>query len=107
MATNGIAGSVWDNFSSLTYKELPAVGPVSYFNPITAKGATYDAPGGGRGYYRPASQVSLWATAPFLHNNSMGVYLDDPSVKGRMVQFLDATRRMLWSAKRASRSLVL
>ena len=107
MATNGIGGSVWDNFSSLTYKELPAVGPVSYFNPISAKSATYDAPGDGRGYYRPASHVSLWATAPFLHNNSLGVYLDDPSVKGRMVQFLDATRRMLWSAKRSSRSLVL
>ncbi len=107
MATNGLAGSVWDNFSSLTYKELPAVGTISYFNPISAKSAAYDAPGNGRGYYRPASHVSLWATAPFLHNNSMGVYLDDPSVKGRMVQFLDATRRMLWSAKRASRSLVL
>ena len=107
MATNGIADSVWDNFSSLTYKELPAVGTVGYFNPISATGASYQAPGGGRGYYRPASQISLWATAPFLHNNSMGVYLDDPSVKGRMVQFLDATRRMLWSAKRASRSLVL
>ena len=107
MATNGIGGSVWDNFSSITYKELPSVGAVSFFNPISATGATYQAPGGGRGYYRPASQVSLWATAPFLHNNSMGVYLDDPSVKGRMVQFLDAARRMLWSAKRASRSLVL
>jgi mono/diheme cytochrome c family protein len=107
MATNGIGGSVWDNFSSLTYKELPAVGTIGYFNPISATNASYEAPAGGRGYYRPASHVSLWATAPFLHNNTMGVYLDDPSVKGRMVQFLDAIRRMLWSAKRASRSLVL
>ncbi len=107
MATNGIGGSVWDNFSSITYKELPAVGAVSFFNPISATGASYQAPGGGRGYYRPASQVSLWATAPYLHNNSMGVYLDDPSVKGRMVQFFDGIRRMLWSAKRASPSLVL
>lgn len=107
MATNGLSGSVWDNFSSLTYKELPSVGPVSYFNPISARGASYEAPGGGRGYYRPASQVSLWATAPFLHNNAMGVYLDDPSAEGRLVQFLDATRRMLFSAKRSSRSLVL
>ena len=107
MATNGIAGSVWDNFTSLTYKELPAVGSVGYFNPISATEASYVAPGGGRGYYRPATQISLWATAPFLHNNSLGVYLDDPSVKGRLVQFLDATRRMLWVAKRPSRSLVL
>ena len=107
MATNGIAGNVWDSFTSLTYKELPPVGPVTYFNPIAGKTAVYDAPAGGRGYYRPASQISLWATAPFLHNNTMGVFLDDPSVKGRLVQFLDATRRMLWSAKRPSRSLVL
>ena len=107
MGTNGIANSVWDNFSSNTYKELPAVGTVNYFNPIGAKAATYAAPGGGRGYYRPATHVSLWATAPFLHNNSMGIYLDDPSVKGRLVQFTDAMRRMLWEQKRASRSLVL
>ncbi len=107
MATNGLGGNVWDNFSSLTYKELPAVGQVGFFNPISATDSSYAAPGGGRGYYRPATHISLWATAPFLHNNSMGVYLDDPSVKGRMVQFLDATRRMLWSAKRSSRSLVL
>ena len=107
MATNGIEGSVWDNFTSITYKELPSVGSVGFFNPISGKGATYNAPAGGRGYYRPASLISLWAMAPFLHNNSMGIYLDDPSVKGRMVQFLDATRRMLWSAKRSSRSLLL
>ena len=107
MATNGIAHNVWDNFSSITYKELPAVGKVSYFNPVAGTDATYDAPGGGRGYYRPATHVALWATAPFLHNNAMGIFLEDPSVKGRLVQFTDAMRRMLWKDKRASRSLVL
>ena len=107
MATNGIANAVWDNFSSNTYKELPAVGAISYFNPIAPRDATYDAPGGGRGYYRPSTHIGLWATAPYFHNNSLGIYLDDPSVKGRLVQFTDAMRRMLWVQKRASRSLVL
>lgn len=107
MATNGIATNVWDNFTSTTYKELPEVGPVSYFDPISGKQAVFHAPGNGRGYYRPATHISLWATAPFLHNNSMGLYLDNPSVKGRLVQFTDSIRRMLWSEKRPSRSLVL
>ena len=26
LATNAIAGNIWDNFSSQTYKELPSVG---------------------------------------------------------------------------------
>lgn len=107
MATNGIATNVWDNFTSITYKELSDVGPISYFNPISGNQAIFNPPGNGRGYYRPATHISLWATAPFLHNNSMGIYLDDPSVKGRLVQFTDSIRRMLWSEKRPSRSLVL
>src|SRR5206468_1157886 len=28
--------------------------------------------GGGRGYYRPASLLSVWAYAPFMHNNAIG-----------------------------------
>src|SRR5262249_43927270 len=28
--------------------------------------------GGGRGYYRPASLLSVWTTAPFLHNDAIG-----------------------------------
>lgn len=107
LASNGIKGHMWDNFTSITYKELPAVGAVDYFNPITATAATFDAPGGGRGYYRPASLVSLWATAPYLHNNALGVYLDNPSVKGRLVAYFDGIRRVLWSETRTNRSLLL
>ena len=108
MATNGIAGNVWDNFSSLTYKELPAVGAIGYFNPISKRSdVSYQAPAGGRGYYRPATHISLWATAPYLHNNSLGVFIEDPSVKGRLVQFMDGIRRMLWVAKRPARTLQL
>ena len=107
MASNGLTNNVWDNFSSATYKSLPEVGDIGYFNPISGEFSSYKPRGEGRGYYRPATHASLWATAPFLHNNSLGIYLDDPSVKGRLVQFSDAIRRMLWKDKRASRGLVL
>ena len=30
------------------------------------------AKGGGRGYYRPPSLLSVWAHAPFMHNNAIG-----------------------------------
>lgn len=107
LGTNALKGHVWDNFSSDTYKELPAVGRLIYTDVVGRKVASIQAPDGGRGYYRPATHVSLWSTAPFLHNNAMGLYLDDPSVKGRLVQFLDSIRRMLWFDRRASKSLVL
>ena len=57
-------------------------------------------PGGGRGYYRTASLTSIWATAPFLHNNSVGVFVKDPSVQGRMTAFNDAMVKMLWPERR-------
>jgi hypothetical protein len=34
----------------------------------------FDPPAGGRGYYRTPSLISVWATAPYLHNNSVGDY---------------------------------
>ena len=34
----------------------------------------FTPPGGGRGYYRTPVLVSLWATAPYLHNNALGDY---------------------------------
>ena len=107
MATNAIHESVWDNFSSTTYKELASVGLVTYTNPFTGVEQTYQAPAGGRGYYRPASHISLWATAPFLHNNTLGLFREDPSVAGRLVQFSDSIRRMLWSSNRSNHRPVL
>lgn len=107
LASNAITNHIWDNFSSITYKELPDVGGISYFDAISGSDATFQAPGGGRGYYRPASLVSLWATAPYLHNNALGAFLNDPSPKGRLVQFFDGIRRVLWNSERASPNLVL
>ncbi len=56
------------------YKELPAVGTVKLRNPLSGAEFDFTMPGGGRGYTRPASLVSLWSTAPFLQNNSVGPF---------------------------------
>ena len=100
LATNAIAGNVWDNFSSQSYKELPPVGSVKLRHPFT--GAEYDYPlkGGGRGFTRPASLVSLWSTAPFLQNNSVGPFDEDPSVETRMRVFQASIEQMLWPERR-------
>src|SRR5581483_4644985 len=36
-----------------------------------------------------------WATAPFLHNNSCGLFNNDPSVAGRLRAFDDGIKRLL------------
>jgi hypothetical protein len=95
MASNAVAGHMWEDFSSDTYKALPGVGALGYWNPYTDREETWTPPAGGRGYYRPASLISIWATAPFLHNNSVGLFNNDPSVKGRLAAFDDAIRRLL------------
>jgi len=106
--TNGMRGQVWDNFSSDDYKKLPAVGAVRFYNPYSgvAKDTlgfndSYYPPGDGPGYYRPASLISLWATGPYLHNNTLGIYNEDPSIKGRLEVFEDGISKLLWNAKRA------
>jgi hypothetical protein len=109
VGTNAMRGQVWDNFSSETYKSLPAVGLVHFFNPFSQTSAVdkwgnndeYAPPGGGPGYYRPASLVSLWATAPLLHNNALGIYNRDPSVKGRLAAYDDAIDKLFDNGKRA------
>jgi hypothetical protein len=95
MASNGVAGHIWEDYSSDTYKQLPSVGPITYWNPFTQKSEQWTPPAGGRGYYRPPSLISVWATAPYLHNNSVGLFNNDPSVKGRMEAFDDGIRRLL------------
>jgi len=106
LATNGIAGHMWEDFTSDTYKQLPPVGQIKIFNPYKPQSGdatfndAFEAPGGGRGYYRPPSLVSVWATAPFLHNNSVGIFNNDPSVEGRMEAFNDAISKLLVQARR-------
>jgi hypothetical protein len=89
LATNAVDHDIWAEFSSREYKALPPVAlaapltldvpvfpqdprlPWSLRQPIRVE---FDPPGGGRGYYRTPSLISMWATAPYLHNNSVGDY---------------------------------
>jgi hypothetical protein len=100
LATNAIAGNIWDNYSSESYKSLPSVGTITVHDPFTGEPKQYAMPAGGRGYTRPASLISLWSTAPFLLNNTVGLFNGDPSVAGRMAAFEDGIEKMLWPEKR-------
>jgi hypothetical protein len=124
LATNAVDGDVWAELSSQDYKALPPLGTLRLSVPVFPDAAPitldFTPPGGGRGYYRTPSLVSLWATAPYLHNNALGDYcvvrggakvmvpndgqiIDDPidtSVEGRMKMFQDGIEKMLWPDKR-------
>jgi hypothetical protein len=100
LATNALAGNIWDNFSSKSYKDLPSVGTITVHHPITGEPRPYAMPAGGRGYTRPASLISVWSTAPFLQNNSVGNFDPSPSVEARMGSFQDSIEKMLWPEKR-------
>ncbi len=99
-ASNAKAGHIWQNFSSETYKNLPSVGEIDVWNPIEKRDEKFNLPGGGSGYYRTPSLISIWSSAPFLHNNSLGKFTGDPSVAGRMAAFDDAAEKLLWPDKR-------
>lgn len=114
MAKDSPEGHMWEDFSSDTYKQMPFVGEIRYFDPFEGreKGFTpqhkppFGSPlgGGGVGFYRPPTLVSIWTTAPLLHNNSLGLFNNDPSVDGRLDAFDDAIRKLLWPAKRLESS---
>ncbi|MGA2597169.1 MAG: hypothetical protein ABSH09_09290 [Bryobacteraceae bacterium] len=106
LASNAIGGSIWDNFSSQTYKDLPSVGEIAYYHPVTGAPLKFTMPAGGRGYTRPASLVSLWSTAPFLLNNSVGDFDSNPSVEARMKSFDIAIRQMLWPETRTKDNII-
>ena len=106
LATNAIGGNVWDNFSSQTYKDLPSVGTITVYHPYTGDPSQYRMPAGGRGYTRPPSLISVWSTAPFLLNNSVGTFNPSPSVDARMASFQDSIEKMLWPQRRDTDSLL-
>ena len=60
--------------------------------------------GGGPGFYRVPTLISIWATAPLLHNNSLGLFNNDPSVRGRLAAFDDAIHKLLWPERRLQSS---
>ena len=116
-ATNATRNHIWDNFSSETYKNLPKIAPFEVDNPYSeTKKSTINIPlpgeANGPGYYRPPSLISLWSSAPYLHNNAVGIdplhagekpgqpsrtlTADDVGVKARMRAFQDGIEKMLW-----------
>jgi hypothetical protein len=58
--SNHMDGHVWQEYGSDTYRSR-APDP-----------NLRDLSGGGRGYYRNISLLSVWAHAPFMHNNAIG-----------------------------------
>jgi hypothetical protein len=76
------------------------VGKVTVQDPFTAERWQYTMPGGGRGFTRVPSHVSIWSTAPFLLNNRLGPFSDDPSVEARMRRFEASIEQLLWPEKR-------
>lgn len=81
LTTNWQAGHIWAEFSSDQYKARPTEGP---------------------GFYRDVPLLGLWATAPFLHNNRLGPFSTDYSVKGR-VDAYEKSMRLLLNPEQRSR----
>jgi hypothetical protein len=100
LATNAIRDNIWDNFSSESYKTLPSAGTMSIRHPGDGHAMDYPLAAGGRGYIRPASLVSLWSTAPFLQNNTVGHFEWQPSLDARMRAFDDGIEQLLLLKKR-------
>jgi hypothetical protein len=105
-ATNAKRGHIWHNFSSEDYKAQASVGDIEFYNPYTDRNEKFAMPAGGPGYYRTPSLISLWTSAPFFHNNSLGKFTGDPSVAGRMEAFNDAVEKLLWPSKRLGRESI-
>ena len=61
MHSNHMASRVWDQYAARDLHERPV-------DPALREILR----GGGRGYYRPPSLLSVWAYAPFMHNNAIG-----------------------------------
>jgi hypothetical protein len=60
LRSNHMKGQVWEEYGSDTLRARAIVDGI-------------DEPhDGGRGYYRPISLLSVWAFAPFMHNNAIG-----------------------------------
>jgi hypothetical protein len=107
--SNAMAGHIWDNFSSQTYKDLSPLGEMEFYNPLTPTNPIKFKPkdkNTGPGYYRVPSLASIWSSAPFFHNNALGKFTGDPSVSGRMAAFDDAAEKLLWPEKRLGKDSI-
>jgi len=100
--SNAMQGHIWEDFSSLDYKRLPQAEEITgLYNPVNPKKPiSFRLPAGGPGYYRTPTLAGVWATAPYFHNNGLGVFTGDPSVAGRMRAYNDAMDKLLWPEHR-------
>jgi len=134
LADNALSGRVWEEFASETYRELGTlhgVPGIRVDHPYQARQYEWRVPRTrrdptkpsdtttelyGPGYYRPHTLIGIWATAPFLHNNSVGEFPPganprndqqaDVSVLGRLAVFEDSARGLLWPERRAGRDSI-
>ncbi|PTQ91320.1 hypothetical protein [Agitococcus lubricus] len=101
-------GHIWEEFASETYQNSPSPGSVKQvFNrvlPLIGGLSLGERKiEGGAGYLRNISLLSVWATAPFLHNNAIGevTFLPDGSpdytLSGRIKQFEMAYEELMTS----------
>jgi hypothetical protein len=109
MGTNAVADHTWGQMSSLGYKQLKEeqvalrdydkdFNPIDLYNPLTGKyDHKFTAP---KSFYRTPTLVSIWATAPYLHNNSVGEYNGDPSIAGRIAAYENGMSKLLWPERR-------
>ena len=95
MASNAVGGHVWNDFASQSYRDLPGMGTVDLWEPVQDEMVSFETQAGGRGYQHVMSLVSIWASAPYLHNNEIGRFTGDPSIAGRLAAFDDGIRQLL------------
>lgn len=86
--SNHMRSRVWEQYASLTLHERAA-------DPARREVMK----GGGRGYYRSISLLSVWAHAPFMHNNAIGPELcgqpHDPKLDFYSSPYVDADGKRL------------
>lgn len=100
-------GHIWEQFSSETFKSSATP---------TGIPELLGRDGGGRGYYRNISLLSVWAHAPFMHNNAIGpeqcspqnkqglaCVVADPSVEGRLARYEASMKELLYPETRVEK----
>jgi cytochrome c5 len=96
LGTNAAPGNVWEEYASVDYQTTPPVQvPVYRFQwgRIDIVRTIESRPG--VGYLRTPSLWGVWTSAPYLANNSLGLYNRDPSVAGRLAAFQDGMEKLL------------
>ncbi len=102
LATNAIAGNIWDNYSSQSYKSLPSVGDDHGLQPVHRRAAAVH-----HARRRARLHAAGLADQPVVDRSLSAEQHGrrtfngtTPSVEGRMAAFQDGIEQMLWPEKR-------